>query len=168
MYVQVFVQAQRVVDVAEERIQAIEPSRRPKRPPCFKATRGLERQGLAMRDREQTFRTLLEQDPVKPFLECASTAANLLQGGPRVCLLGTSGPIARRRFADGSPRVSYRIVKEQSAALFAPVVSIGPLVRSCHAGIVNPSIIAPVPLSAPIPPRNRLAVFNSAKVFSGV
>ena len=143
-----------------------------------------------MRNREHTSIPILEQDPLKPSLECARTAANLLQGGPRVCLLGTSDRIARRRFADEAPRVSYRIVKEQSAARFAPVVSIGPLVRSCHTGIVNSSIIAFVPPllprrsrgsgqrrhvannrvcpSAPIPPRNRLAVPNSAKVFSGV
>ena len=56
MHVQILVQALWIVEVPEERVDTIEPSRPPNALPYFKATWGLERQGLALKDREQASR----------------------------------------------------------------------------------------------------------------
>ena len=73
MHVQIFVQAQRVLDVARERIQAIEPSRRPKASPYFRASVGLEQQGLARRDTEQPSRPSCEQGLVNHFFRAQAS-----------------------------------------------------------------------------------------------
>lgn len=74
MRIEVFVQAQRVPDVPGERVDAIEPSRRPEASPCFRGTAGLEQQGFAPRDRGQVSSRFLAQDPVEHFFNARATS----------------------------------------------------------------------------------------------
>jgi len=139
MYVQVFVQAQRVVEVSEERIEAIEPSRPPWAPPYFRAMVGLERQGLATRERKQASSRFFEQDPVNQFF-------GVRAGKPRFTLRSSACPLvqqgksaARTRSGGVAPAGVYRFVKEQSAALCVPSATNRLLSTAvCHASAVDP------------------------------
>ena len=67
MRVAILVQAQWNLDVSEERVATIEPSRRPEASPCFGATIRLEQQGLTPRDREQPSSRFRQRDPINRF-----------------------------------------------------------------------------------------------------
>jgi len=93
MRVEVLMQAQRILDVPKERIQAIEPSRPPNALPYSKATLGLERQGLALKNREQACRWFLQRDPVNHFLQMRGPGQDS-PSGREGCLL-SAGSLPR-------------------------------------------------------------------------
>jgi len=68
-------EAQWVSEPAEERVEAIEPSRPPEAPPNFRATVRPERQGLAQLDRERPSSNFRQQDPVHRFSDAHSEGA---------------------------------------------------------------------------------------------
>ena len=75
-------QAQRILEVPEERIQAIEPSRRPGASPYFKPTIRSEQQGLTRRDRERPSSRFPQQEPVTWFSNAHATGE--VHAGPDV------------------------------------------------------------------------------------
>jgi hypothetical protein len=83
MHVKIFVQAPRLTEASEERINAIEPSRRPGASPYFRATIRLEEQGLAHLDRERPFSRFGQQDPVNRFSNAHAATAICHTSGRR-------------------------------------------------------------------------------------
>ena len=120
VHVQIFVQAQRVAKVPEERVDTIEPSRPPEASPYFRAPNVEEQQGLAGRDTQQPSSRSWEREPVKHFPECAAHVADSPFPLTHVSLSGASGLVRAQAQLAVASSVGCSIVKEQSTAVCAP------------------------------------------------